>query len=99
MIKIEILETTTQIKELLRSPEFIDVKERIQMIYWIKTRQVITTETIALLLGKHQTTISRWLDIYRDEGMGSLLSQTKTSDPNEIITAITEDLVNVEVEP
>lgn len=93
MIKIEILETTTELKELLRSTEYLDVRERIQVIYWIKSQQVKTTEAIASLLGKHRTTISRWLNIYRDEGMKALLTKEKSSGRNKIITPFVEEIL------
>ncbi|MDJ0590844.1 MAG: helix-turn-helix domain-containing protein [Pleurocapsa sp. MO_226.B13] len=91
MIKIDITETSAELKELLKAAEYIDVRERIQVIYWIKSKQVKTTEAIALLLGKHRTTISRWLNTYRNEGMKALLTKEKSSGRNKIITPFAEE--------
>lgn len=91
MIKLEITETTTELKELLRANEHIELRERIQVIYWIKSEQIKTIEEIASLLGKHRTTISRWLTIYRNRGMKALLIKEKSSGRNKIITPLIEE--------
>jgi hypothetical protein len=49
IIKIEILETVDELKELLKATENQEVKERIQALYWLKSEQVKTTEAIANL--------------------------------------------------
>ena len=94
MIKLEITETTTELKELLRANEHIELRERIQVIYWIKSEQIKTIEEIASLLGKHRTTISRWLTIYRNRGMKALLIKEKSSGRNKIITPSIEESLN-----
>ncbi len=44
-------------------------KERIQALYWIKTNLAETIEHLSVLSGKHRTTVSRWLSLYRKEGV------------------------------
>jgi transposase len=90
MVKIEIAETTTELEELLRLTEFIKVRERIQVIYWIKSDRVKTVTAISLLLGKHRTTIFRWLNIYRTQGLKALLTKEKSSGRNKKITPFIE---------
>ena len=90
MVKIEIAETTTELEELLRLTEFMEVRERIQVIYWIKSDRVKTITAISLLLGKHRTTIFRWLNIYRTQGLKVLLTRRKSSGRNKKITPFIE---------
>jgi len=59
MIKVEVLETIAELKELLKLTKHLDVKDRILVLYWIKSNQVKTIEQISLLSGKHRTTIHR----------------------------------------
>lgn len=90
MVKIEIAETTIELEELLRLTELIEVRERIQVIYWMKSDRVKTVTAISLLLGKHRTTISRWLNIYRTQGLKALLTKEKSSGRNKKITPFIE---------
>ena len=62
VVEIEILETIDELRELLRSSETQEVKERIQALYWLKSGQVKTTKAIANLIGKHRVTVSRWIE-------------------------------------
>jgi len=41
--KIEILESKSELLELLKQEDNQEVKERIQALYWIKTKQVEST--------------------------------------------------------
>ncbi|MGL5940329.1 MAG: helix-turn-helix domain-containing protein [Waterburya sp.] len=90
MVKIEIAETTTELEKLLRLTEFVEVRERIQVIYWIKSDPIKTVTAISLLLGKHETTIFRWLNIYRTQGLKALLNKGKSSGRNKKITPFIE---------
>jgi hypothetical protein len=57
VIKIEIGETIDDWKQMLKSIENQNVKERLQILYWLKTQQATTIDDIAQLLGKHRTTV------------------------------------------
>jgi hypothetical protein len=48
VIKIEITETVDELKELLKLIENQEAKERVQALYWLKSKQVKTTEAITL---------------------------------------------------
>jgi len=41
--KIEILESKSELLELLKQEDNQEVKERIQALYWLKTKQVEST--------------------------------------------------------
>lgn len=77
IIKIEINESPEELLEQLKNSDNQELKERIQALYWLKTKQVESTGAIASLTGKHRTTVSRWLSKYRKGGLKGLLSQGK----------------------
>ena len=79
-LKIEIKETEEILRELLKRQKEAKKRERIQMLYWLKTRQVESVAHLAVLLGYHRTTISRWLTKYRRGGIEELLEIKKSSD-------------------
>jgi hypothetical protein len=45
-----------ELKALLNAIENQRVKERIQVLYWLKSKQLKTIEAIASFAGKHRTT-------------------------------------------
>jgi hypothetical protein len=50
VIKIEILETVDELRQLLQTSQTKEVKERVQALYWLKSGQVQTTKAIKLRL-------------------------------------------------
>lgn len=79
VIKIEILETVDELRELLKSTQSKEITERVQALYWLKSGQVQTTKAIANLIGKHRVTVSRWLSSYKAQGINALLNTGKSS--------------------
>ena len=53
-------------------------KERLQMLWWIKTEQVTQHQELSRRLGRDGSTVTRWLQRYRQGGLSSLL-QVKTA--------------------
>lgn len=86
VIKIEITESSQELLRYLKSADDRDVKERVQALYWLKTHQVESVGAIASLIGKHRTTISRWLSAYRKGGLNKLLSKGKSTGRTSEIT-------------
>ena len=48
-------------------------KERLQMLWWLKTGQVTQHQTLAERLGRDGSTVTRWLQKYRQGGLSELL--------------------------
>ena len=97
VIKIEITETVDELKELLKSTESQGVKERVQVLYWLKSEQVKTIEASANLIGKHRTTVSRWLSSYRTEGIKALLTKGKSSGRKRKLSSSVEESLKQEL--
>jgi transposase len=78
-VKIEIRETKEELKPLLRKEKDATRYEKLQVLYWLKTQTVETVLSAAVRLGKHRTTIQRWLSSYRSGGIEELLLQKPRS--------------------
>jgi putative transposase len=64
VVLIEIRETEEELKALLGKDKDATRHEKLQVLYWIKTQTVETVLSPAVRLGKHRTTIQRWLSSY-----------------------------------
>jgi transposase len=71
--KLEITETETELKQRLRTQKTASDKERIQLLYLLKTEQAQTIQDAAALLGRHRVTVQEWLRLYRRGGLATLL--------------------------
>ncbi len=79
VVKIEIWETEEELKALLGREKNAHRHEKLQVLYWLKTQTVETALSAAVRLGKHRTTIQRWLSSYRSRGIEELLLQKPRS--------------------
>ncbi len=60
-VRIEIRETTEELTTLMRKEKDVLRHEKLQVLYWLKTQTVDSVLSAAVRLGKHRTTIQRWL--------------------------------------
>lgn len=97
-IKIEISESASELLKELKKQENQELKERIQALYWLKTHQVESTGAIASLVGKHRTTVSRWLSQYRRKGLKGLLTEGKSTGRTSKISAEVEEKLKQELQ-
>lgn len=83
--KLEIQESADDLKQLLRHQKVASSKERIQLLYLLKTQQAKTVQEAGRLLGRHRVTLQEWLRRYRDKGLDGLLeSKTRSGRPRVI---------------
>lgn len=73
--KLEITESEEELKHLLRTQKTAFAKERIQLLYLLKSKQAQTVECAASLLGRHRVTVQTWLKLYRQGGLAALLER------------------------
>lgn len=71
--QIEISESLEELEKALKHATSGSSKERLQMLYWLKTGQVTSRRSLAERLGRDQATITRWLRKYKDGGRSGLL--------------------------
>jgi transposase len=79
VVLIEIRETEEELKAVLRKEKDATRHEKLQVLYWLKTKTVETVLSFAVRLGKHRTPIQRWLSSYREGGIEKLLFQKPRS--------------------
>lgn len=73
--KLEIKESEEELKQLLRQQTTASGKERIQLLYLLKTRQAKTVQDAVPVLGRNRVTLQEWLRYYRQGGLARLLEK------------------------
>ncbi|MDM9382730.1 helix-turn-helix domain-containing protein [Chlorogloeopsis sp. ULAP01] len=73
MYKLEITESEEELKHLLKQQKTASGKERVQLLYLLKTEQAQTVQQAAQLLGGHRVTVQDWLRRYRKGGLKGML--------------------------
>ena len=79
VLKIEMAESEETLRKLLAQLKSAQLAERVQVLYWLKTRQAESVGHLASLLGHHRTTVSRWLSQYHQGGLKALLDIKSSS--------------------
>ncbi|PSB61275.1 transposase, partial [filamentous cyanobacterium CCP1] len=70
---IEIHESAEELKDLMHQQRQADDRERIQALYLLKSGQCQQVQQVAKVIGRHRSTVHRWLDFYRTGGVNRLL--------------------------
>lgn len=76
-IQIEIIETVEELKKRLEKAKIISSRERLRMLFALKTQKVTTRKELRRILGRDEATITRWLKKYREGGLPKLLEVKK----------------------
>jgi transposase len=74
---IAIAESEEELKKRLQTARLGNQKEKLQMLWWLKTGQVKEQQQIGERLGRDTSTVTRWLQKYRNGGLSSLLEIKK----------------------
>jgi transposase len=72
-LQVEIKESQEELEKAVKYATQASSKERLQMLYWLKTGQVTSRRSLAERLGRDEATITRWLRKYKDRGYTGLL--------------------------
>lgn len=76
--KLEIHESVEYLEKSMHQAHTGSQKEKLQMLWWLKSGQVKQHQEVAQRLGRNPSTITRWLQQYRQGGTSALL-QVKQS--------------------
>lgn len=74
---IEITESEADLKQQLQQVREAIHKEKLQMLWWLKSGQVSQQQEIGKRLGRDTSTVTRWLQKYRCGGLVELLQINK----------------------
>ena len=72
---LEISESLEYLDQRLRHARSTRQTEKLQMLWWIKSGQVSQHRELGERLNRNGSTISRWLQTYRNGGLKGLLAQ------------------------
>jgi transposase len=92
---IIVKESLEEIAERLRQTSQPIVKERLQVLYWLKQEKAPSISKIAKAIGRHRGTLQEWLRIYRVGGLAAL--ETVKSSPgggNRVIPTWAEEALS-----
>lgn len=95
--KVEIKESVDELHELLRKQKTVSSKERIQALYLLKIGQIKTVQHLAKVLGRGRITVHRWLKLYTESGLKSLLEQKHKSGRPPIINSSAREQLKTEL--
>jgi putative transposase len=98
VVRIEIVETPEELKDLMRQEKDAVRQEKLLVLYWLKTQMVDSVLSAAVRLGKHRTTIQRWLSSYRSGGIEELLFQKKRLGRPRIMNPATVEKLSQELQ-
>ena len=71
--KLKITESEEELKELLGQQKTGSDKERVQVLYLLKSKQAPTVQAAAKLIGRNRSTVQEWLKGYREGGITGIL--------------------------
>jgi transposase len=69
---IIVKESLEEIAQRLSQASKPIIKERLQVLYWLKQEKAPSISNIAKSIGRHRGTLQEWLKIYREEGVAGL---------------------------
>ena len=59
--RLEIQKSEAELKQLLRQQTEVGAREKVQLLYLLKTQQATTVSAAAQMLGRHRVTVHNWL--------------------------------------
>lgn len=83
--KIEIAESEEDLRKRLGQQKTASGKERVRLLYLLKSQQAKTVQEAAQILGRHRVTVQEWMRRYREGGLeGLLVGRVSTGRPRAI---------------
>lgn len=83
--KIDIQESEAELKLLLTQEKGASGKERIQVLYLLKTKRAKTVTEAAEIIGRNRVTVQDWLTKYSQGGMEKLLEKKVATGRKSVI--------------
>jgi hypothetical protein len=74
---LNIAESVEELKSLLKQQVTSLNFAKVQSLYLLKIKEVETVRHLAVLIGRSERTLHRWLNYYREGGIENLLSESE----------------------
>lgn len=96
-LSINIQESATYLKNLLKQEKDVRKRERLQALYLLKSHQVTELKALSAILGRNASTLYRWFQQYKKKGLANYLEISSPPGkpsliPPEILQEIIEKL-------
>ena len=75
---IKVQENLDELKTKLRQASDPKIKEKLQVLYWLKQPIAPSISAIAQAIGKDRSTVQTWLSKYREGGIRAMLAVKKS---------------------
>lgn len=75
MIEIDIIESPEYLLELMNQEQNKNEHDKLQTLYFLKTKKITHLRHIAENLNRHRTSIQAWIKIYKEKGLEALLKE------------------------
>ena len=95
--KIEIQESSEQLKTLMHQQTCAMAKERLQVLYLLKSLQAKDITEAAKLIGRDRTTVQRWLQKYQQGGIETLIAERTGQGRKRLIGAAVNQALEAEL--
>ena len=92
--QLEIKETATELKELLAIQKTATAKERVQLLYLLKTGHGQTISQTVQMIGRNRVTLHKWIRQYKAGGIEGLLKQKSSPGRPRIIPSWAEEALD-----
>lgn len=73
--KLEIKESVEYLEKSLRNARTASQSQKLLFLWWLKSEQVSQHQELSQRLGRNPSTITRWLQQYRQGGLSELLKE------------------------
>ena len=72
-LQVEIRESSEELKRIMNEQTHAKFRERLQILYWIKSELFHSLQELADHLGRSKSVVVKWLKVYRTQGLIGLL--------------------------
>lgn len=87
-LNLEIKESSEELKHLLDKQTSVQMKERVQALYLLKTGTLSTLQELSSVLVRDPSTIYRWFQKYKQEGLEGLIKPYKSPGKTTTIPSV-----------
>ncbi|MEM6838600.1 MAG: helix-turn-helix domain-containing protein [Cyanobacteria bacterium P01_C01_bin.120] len=97
--QLEITKSEADLKRLLRPQKTATDKDRVHLLYRLKSGRVETMQEAAVWLGRHRVTVQKWAKRYRERGISKLLNHQARSGAKSTLPQWAETALRERLEP